>query len=109
MSSLLWYVSNLALSFSGFSTSPVADRVIPIYPFCFTSNRLRLQGSDGGVKLYWGIAADGSVVICDDKEVIKAGCAKSYAPFPTGIVVLGVCLPEGFSVRLKEIQNILTC
>ncbi|XP_031404099.1 stem-specific protein TSJT1-like [Punica granatum] len=41
-------------------------------------------GSDGGVKLYWGIAADGSVVICDDKEVIKAGCAKSYAPFPTG-------------------------
>ncbi|KAI3441547.1 uncharacterized protein J3R85_002136 [Psidium guajava] len=41
-------------------------------------------GSDGGEKLYWGIAGDGSVVICDDKEVIKAGCAKSYAPFPNG-------------------------
>ncbi|KAI4388149.1 hypothetical protein MLD38_000505 [Melastoma candidum] len=39
-------------------------------------------GSDGGEKLYWGIAADGSVVICDDKEVIKAGCAKSCAPSP---------------------------
>lgn len=43
-------------------------------------------GSDGGVKLYWGIAGDGSVVICDDVEVIKNGCAKSFAPFPTGFM-----------------------
>lgn len=43
-------------------------------------------GSDGGVKLYWGIALDGSVVISDDLEVIKAGCANSFAPFPTGFM-----------------------
>jgi hypothetical protein len=48
---------------------------------------LLLQGSDGGVRLYWGTAADGSVVISDDLEVIKAGCAKSFAPFPTGTLI----------------------
>lgn len=40
--------------------------------------------SDGGIKLFWGIAANGSVVISDDIEVVKGSCAKSFAPFPTG-------------------------
>lgn len=43
-----------------------------------------MQGGDGGVSLYWGIAADGSVVISDSLEIIKASCAKSFAPFPNG-------------------------
>lgn len=42
------------------------------------------QGEDQRVQLFWGIAADGSVVISDNKDVIKASCAKSFAPFPAG-------------------------
>nr|XP_043625676.1 stem-specific protein TSJT1-like [Erigeron canadensis] len=41
-------------------------------------------GNDGRVMLFWGIAADGSVVISDNLEVIKSSCSKSFAPFPTG-------------------------
>jgi len=43
------------------------------------------QGSDGQIGLYWGVAADGSVVISENLDLIKASCAKSFAPFPTGM------------------------
>lgn len=41
-------------------------------------------GEDQRVQLFWGIGADGSVVISDNLDVIKASCAKSFAPFPYG-------------------------
>lgn len=40
--------------------------------------------SDGKIKLFWGLAADGSVVFSDDLGAVKGSCAKSFAPFPTG-------------------------
>ncbi|MED6195748.1 hypothetical protein PIB30_040994 [Stylosanthes scabra] len=43
--------------------------------------------SNGHVGLFWGIAADGSVVISDSKGIIKASCAKSFAPFPSGCML----------------------
>lgn len=41
-------------------------------------------GADESIKLFWGIAADGSLVVSDKLEVVKEGCAKSFAPFPHG-------------------------
>ncbi|XP_057537908.1 stem-specific protein TSJT1-like [Amaranthus tricolor] len=41
-------------------------------------------GADQRVQLFWGVAADGSVVMSDNLDVIKASCAKSFAPFPYG-------------------------
>lgn len=42
------------------------------------------SGSNGQIGLYWGVAADDSVVISENLELVKASCAKSFAPFPTG-------------------------
>ncbi|XVE51315.1 hypothetical protein DITRI_Ditri02bG0030100 [Diplodiscus trichospermus] len=41
-------------------------------------------GADEGVQLFWGVAADGSVVVSDNLKVIKESCVKSFAPFPAG-------------------------
>ncbi|CAA2961919.1 stem-specific TSJT1-like [Olea europaea subsp. europaea] len=41
-------------------------------------------GADDALKLFWGIAADGSVMISDNVDLIKSSCRKSFAPFPPG-------------------------
>ncbi|KAL2627289.1 hypothetical protein GLYMA_07G195300v4 [Glycine max] len=45
------------------------------------------SGSNGQIELFWGVAADGSVVISENLELIKASCAKSFAPFPAGCML----------------------
>ncbi|KAH1111914.1 hypothetical protein GYH30_010322 [Glycine max] len=42
-------------------------------------------GSNGQIGLYWGVVAYSSIVIYENMELIKASCAKSLAPFPTGM------------------------
>ncbi|KAL6573945.1 hypothetical protein OROHE_001487 [Orobanche hederae] len=41
-------------------------------------------GSDKAINLFWGVSADGSVMISDNVGLIKASCIKSFAPFPAG-------------------------
>ncbi|KAL2925002.1 Stem-specific protein TSJT1 [Bienertia sinuspersici] len=69
-----------------------ADQVLKDLEGCFgfvifdqsAGTVFTVLGTDQRVQLFWGIAADESVVICDNLDEIKASCAKSYAPFPSG-------------------------
>jgi len=62
-----------------------------------------MQGFNGGLKLYWGIAGGGSVVISDDLNVIQEGCAKSFAPFPSGTIFFSHH-PYPFILKTKSLQ-----
>uniref|UniRef100_A0A7N0TJJ0 DUF3700 domain-containing protein n=1 Tax=Kalanchoe fedtschenkoi TaxID=63787 RepID=A0A7N0TJJ0_KALFE len=62
------------------------------------------QSADDGVKLYWGVAADGSVVISDNKSVVKGGCAKSYAPFPAGCMFHSVGGLKSFEHPTRQMK-----
>ena len=42
------------------------------------------QDADGSVPFHWGTDSEGQLVLSDDVEIMKKGCGKSFAPFPTG-------------------------
>lgn len=53
----------------------------------FDNNRTTVfaaMDGDGSVPLFWGTAADGSLVFSDEPTILQEGCGKSFAPFPTG-------------------------
>ncbi|XP_057417303.1 uncharacterized protein LOC130711623 isoform X1 [Lotus japonicus] len=65
--------------------------------------------SNGGIGLFWGVAADGSIVVSENLELIKASCAKSYAPFPSGCMFHsehGLTSYEHPTRKLKAMQRI---
>ncbi|XP_074272203.1 stem-specific protein TSJT1-like [Silene latifolia] len=66
-------------------------------------------GADQRVELFWGVAADGSVVISDNKDIIKASCAKSFAAFPSGCMYhseMGLMSYEHPKNKLKAMPRI---
>ncbi|GAB4826937.1 hypothetical protein Ancab_033816 [Ancistrocladus abbreviatus] len=66
-------------------------------------------GADERVQLFWGIAADGSAVVSDNLDVIKASCAKSFAPFPAGCMFhseVGLMSYEHPKNKLKAVPRV---
>jgi len=45
---------------------------------------VNVQDADGSVPFFWGTDAEGHLVLSDNTEMVKKGCAKSYGPFPKG-------------------------
>lgn len=66
-------------------------------------------GENKGVEFFWGIAADGALVISDELEVVKESCAKSFAPFPHGCMFhseQGLVSFEHPTSEMKAMQRI---
>ncbi|KAI4299366.1 hypothetical protein L6164_032833 [Bauhinia variegata] len=94
-----------------------ADQVIKelegSYGFVIYDNKERTVfvalGANGKIGLFWGIAADGSIVISENLELIKASCAKSFASFPTGCMfhsVHGLMSYEYPTRKMKAMQRV---
>ncbi|KAF8413894.1 hypothetical protein HHK36_001888 [Tetracentron sinense] len=61
---------------------------------------------DGGVKLQWGIARDGSLVCSDDPKIISDACGKSCAAFPAGCIFMSGSGLISFDHPLHKVRAI---
>ncbi|XP_065000704.1 stem-specific protein TSJT1-like [Musa acuminata AAA Group] len=60
--------------------------------------------ADGSVPFFWGADSEGHLVLCDDVDIIKKGCGKSFAPFPKGCFFTTSGGLQSFEHPLNELK-----
>ncbi|KAK6917537.1 protein of unknown function DUF3700 [Dillenia turbinata] len=61
---------------------------------------------DGGMKLMWGMAGDGSLVCSDDQKIMSESCGNCSAPFPQGCIFMNSCGMISFDHPLHKVGAI---
>jgi len=62
--------------------------------------------ADGSVPFYWGTNSENHLVFCNDVEVVKKGCGKSFAPFPKGFFFTSSKGLQSFEHPTKEVKTV---
>ncbi|XAR49050.1 hypothetical protein NMG60_11032083 [Bertholletia excelsa] len=62
--------------------------------------------ADGSVPFFWGTDSEEHLVLADDKETVKKGCGKSFAPFPKGCFFTTSGGLRSFEEPLKELKPV---
>ncbi|KMZ61366.1 Aluminum-induced protein [Zostera marina] len=62
--------------------------------------------ADGSVPFYWGTGSENHLVFCNDVEVVKKGCGKSFAPFPKGFFFTNSKGLQSFEHPTKEVKAV---
>ncbi|KAF3949847.1 hypothetical protein ACB098_05G084900 [Castanea mollissima] len=61
---------------------------------------------EGCIELHWGITGDGSLVCCNDLNIIREACGKSCAPFPPGCIFMNGSGLTSFDHPLYKVRAI---
>ncbi|KAG8483221.1 hypothetical protein CXB51_022129 [Gossypium anomalum] len=62
--------------------------------------------ADGSVPFFWGTDAEGHLVLADDRETVKKGCGKSFAPFPKGCFFTSLGGLRSYEHPLNELKPV---